>query len=178
MPCTNCPSLLLRIVLIDRSCDPEVTASHITLCLQHDLSKDSVAAPAVLPPGSQPFSRGSQWHEEVLCSPLQNTKSLAALLIWAHWHGAIHLCPVFDVLKWTGRRDGVFHWHFSWWIKHQRRLGEELNLSIRLRADVVIDYGAQSARLGKKYFRSSKHFLQNKLLWTCPEMSAQNEIGL
>lgn len=46
------------------------------------------------------------------------------LLIRTRWHGPIHLCLLFDVLERAEHRDGLFHWHLVWWIKHQRGFGD------------------------------------------------------
>ncbi len=77
------------------------------------------------------------------------------LLIRTRWHGPIHLCLLFDVLEWAEHRDGLFHWHLVWWIKHQCRLGIEfLNTKGRNA------YGSrdilQSVTLSRKCFKDSQ----------------------
>lgn len=63
---------------------------------------------------------------------------IVTLLIQTRWHGPIHLCLLFDVLEWAEHRDGLFHWHLVWWIKHQCGLGIEF---WNTRAFLLMDHG-------------------------------------
>lgn len=80
---------------------------------------------------------------------------MVTLLIQTRWHGPIHLCLLFDVLVWAEHRDGLFHWHLVWWIKHQCGFGIGF---LNTRAEMLMDHRTMSVPLCEKCFKDSQLF--------------------